>query len=163
MLQEAYNELLEALTSAARSVYAKRLVALVVFGSVGRRTQRFDSDVDLLVVVEDLPNGRRHRLAEFEAVEERVAPVLRRLAARGVDTSLSPLFKSPAELEAASFILLDMVEDARVLYDPTGIFARRMDRLRRRLAEFRAERRHWCGGRYWVLKPDLKPGEVIEL
>jgi Nucleotidyltransferase domain len=41
------------------------LVALAVFGSVGRGTVREDSDVDFLLVARDLPRGRFARVDEF--------------------------------------------------------------------------------------------------
>jgi hypothetical protein len=76
---------------------------------------------------------------------------------------LSPVFKTPAEVELGSPLFLDMVQDARILHDPDGLLAARLDRLRARLAELGA-RRIWRGNAwYWDLKPDLKPGEVITL
>jgi len=47
--------------------------------------------------------------------------------------------------------------------DRDGFFAGVLTRLRRRLAELGAERRTLGRVRYWVLKPDLAPGEVVEL
>jgi predicted nucleotidyltransferase len=49
--------------------YGERLVSLTVFGSVGRGTPRPDSDIDLLLVVKDLPVGRIARVKEFAAIE----------------------------------------------------------------------------------------------
>jgi hypothetical protein len=56
-----------------------------------------------------------------------------------------------------------MVEDAVILYDKDGFFSRVMDRLRGRLRELGA-RRIWVGDRwYWMLKPDIKFGEVVNI
>jgi hypothetical protein len=56
-----------------------------------------------------------------------------------------------------------MVDDARLVRDRDGFFAGVLDRLRGRLRELGA-RRVWRGTRwYWDLKPDRRPGEVIEL
>ena len=56
-----------------------------------------------------------------------------------------------------------MVEDARIVLDRDGFFAGVLDRLRGRLHALGA-RRVWRGTRwYWDLKPDRRPGEVIEL
>ena len=76
---------------------------------------------------------------------------------------MSPIFKTPEEVEAGSPLFLDMVEDARILHDPDGFLAGYLERLRRRLAELGARRVPWQGGWYWELKPDLKPGEVFTL
>jgi predicted nucleotidyltransferase len=157
-----YEQILEALPAELRATYGPRLVACAVFGSVGRGTPRFDSDVDLLLVVRDLPRGRFNRLDEFLPVEARLAPALR--AEPGYPAvELSPVFKTPGEVEAGSPLFLDMVQDARILYDPEGFLGRYLDRLRARLRELGA-RRIWRGNAWhWELKPDLKPGEVFAL
>lgn len=163
MLQEAFDELLVALPSAIRSCYGDRLVAVAVFGSVARGAMRHDSDVDLLLIVQDLPHGRTRRMREFEAVEEAVEGLFRDLHTKGIHTALSPVLKTPEEVLAGSPLFLDMVEDARLLYDRDEFFARQLDRLRNRLVELGA-RRIWRGNAwYWDLKPDYKPGEVFEL
>ena len=162
-LVERYARLLDRLVAALRAHYRERLVAVAVFGSVGRGTPREDSDVDLLVVARDLPQGRFRRVDEFLAVEADLEADLRRIDSTGAPVMLSPVFKTPAEVELGSPLFLDMVQDARILYDPDGLLAARLDRLRARLAELGA-RRIWRGNAwYWDLKPDLKPGEVITL
>ncbi len=56
-----------------------------------------------------------------------------------------------------------MTEDARILFDREGFFARKLDRLRERLAQLGAKR-IWLGNAwYWDFKPDYRPGEVFEL
>ncbi|MGB9920839.1 MAG: nucleotidyltransferase domain-containing protein [Moorellales bacterium] len=162
-LQATFASLLQALTRAAREVYGERLVSLAVFGSVGRGTPRFDSDVDLLVVVTGLPRGRMARVREFSAVEERLAPALKSAAAAGVRTVVNPVFKTPEEVEAGSLLFLDMVEDARLLYDRDGFLAGYLARLRKRLKELGAKRVRRGGAWYWLLKEDYRPGEVFEI
>jgi predicted nucleotidyltransferase len=163
MLKAAFEHLLTKLCEAVVAVYGERLVTLAVYGSVARGTMRYDSDLDLLIVARDLPNGRFARLEEFRAVEESLAPVLSDLLDKGIRTDLSPVFKTPETVEAGSPLFLDMVDDARVLYDRDGFFAGRLERLRKRLAELGAKR-IWRGNAwYWDLKPDYRPGEVFEL
>ena len=51
-----------------------------------------------------------------------------------------------------------------ILYDCDEFFATILQRLEKRLAELGSERRvDKDGYEYWVLKPDFKPGKVIEL
>lgn len=163
MLQEAFDELLVALLTAIQLHYGERLVTVAVFGSVGRGVMRHDSDVDLLIIARDLPRGRIKRIEEFDAVEEAMADLLRDLARRGVYTAFSPILKIPEEVQAGSPLFLDMIEDARLLCDRGGFFARQLDRLRARLAELGAKRIWRSNAWYWDLKPDYKPGEVFEL
>lgn len=163
MLAQAFEDLLGHIVRAAREVYGQRLVSVVVFGSVARGTQRFDSDIDLLLVIRELPSGRMKRVEEFAAVEERLADVLASARRQGIQTEISPLLRTPDEVCQGGLIYLDMTEDARVLYDPTGFFQAFLQGLRARLAELGSVRVRRGESWYWILKPDLKPGEVIEL
>jgi predicted nucleotidyltransferase len=161
-LLSRYEDILTALIAELRATYGPRLVACAVFGSVGRGTPRADSDVDLLLVVRDLPRGRFARLDEFVPVEARLERSLRGSRAEPA-IALSPVFKTPDEVLAGSPLFLDMVDDARILHDPTGFLGQAFGRLRARLAELGA-RRVWRGNAwYWELKPDLRPGEVFTL
>lgn len=163
MLKEVFDGLLTKVVSAAQTFYGDRLVSVVLYGSVARGTMRHDSDVDVLIVARDLPRGRLKRVQEFEAVEEALAEDLRRAAGQGIHTALSPVLKTPEEASAGSPLFLDMVEDARVLYDKGDFFVRQLARLRQRLTELGAKR-IWKGNAwYWDLKPDYRPGEVFEL
>ena len=163
MLRETFEQLLNDVLAACQACYGDRLVSLAVFGSVARQTQRPDSDIDLLLVVRDLPDGRMPRVGEFEHVERRLDARLADATAQGIHTRLSPVFRTPAELEIGSPLLLDMVEDARILFDRDATLARRLQRLRQRLHELGARRIRKGGGYYWQLKPDYRPGDVIEL
>ena len=162
-LLERYERILDQLVAELKAHYGHRLVACAVFGSVGRETQREGSDIDLLLVVRDLPSGRMKRVDEFLPVEERLQPLLDACAREGAAPMLSPVFKTPEEVERGSPLFLDMVEDARILYDDGGFFAARLERLRCRLRELGARRIRRGNAWHWVLKPDLKPGEVFEL
>jgi hypothetical protein len=160
--REAFAPLLVALAREARVLYGPRLGALVVFGSVGRGTARWDSDIDVLVVADDLPNGRIARVRQFDAVEAALAPDLATARQVGLNTGLSPVFKTPAELATGSPLLLDMVDDALVLHDD-GVFAAAIGALGRRLEALGA-RRVWRGSTwFWDLKPDYRVGETFEL
>jgi predicted nucleotidyltransferase len=158
-----YHELLADVRAACEAHYGPRLVALAVFGSVGRGTPQPDSDVDLLVVAEGLPSGRLPRMAEFRAVEMAVGPRLAEAARAGLHPSLAPIIKTPAEVLAGSPLFLDMTEDARILYDRDGFLQRALADLKARLERLGA-RRIWRGSAwYWDLKPDYTPGEVFEI
>ena len=163
MLRETFEHLLRQILTACRAHYGDRLVSLAVFGSVARQTQRPDSDIDLLLVVDGLPDGRMPRVREFDAVERAVETELVKAAAAGVHTRLSPIFKTSTELDIGSPLLLDMVEDARILFDQDATLQRRLERLRDRLVELRARRIRKGGGYYWQLKPDFKRGDEIQL
>jgi HEPN domain-containing protein/predicted nucleotidyltransferase len=160
-LVERYAGLLDRVTGDLRSHYGPRLVAVAVFGSVGRGTPREDSDVDLLVVARDLPDGRPARRQEFAAVERRLGEALRGVARDGRLTLLSPVLKTPEEVELGSPLFHDMVEDAKILYDPEGFLAGYLARLREELARRGARRVRWGGGWYWDLRPEPGRSEIL--
>ena len=158
-----YDALLAGLVEACRRHYGDRLISVAVYGSVGRGTARFDSDVDVLIVADGLPAGRFPRVDDFRAVEDSLAPRLAAAREAGLHPELSPIFKTRAELVRGTPLLLDMTEDARILYDPDGCLAGVLDRLTKRLGEL-GSRRIWRGNAwYWDLKPDYTWGDVIEL
>lgn len=162
-LLKRYEAILDRLVAELQTHYGHRLVTCAVFGSVGRGTPREGSDIDLLIVVEGLPGGRMRRVEEFLPVEDRLAPLLATCAGDAGPPTLSPVLKTPDEVRAGNPLFLDMVEDARILYDRGGFFADRLGRLRTRLRQLGAQRIHRGNAWHWVLKPDLRPGEVFEL
>lgn len=151
-----YSELL-------RETLGENLVSVVLFGSVARGEANANSDLDLLIVCEDLPTGRFSRLRLLEDADRRFEDELLRLRSRGIQTRLARILKTRQEAGRVVPLYLDMVEDARLLYDCGGWFSSLLSRLRSVLARLGAERRVRGRIRYWVLKPALAPGEVIEL
>ena len=157
-----YELLLSKLLAACRQHYGARLVSVAVFGSVGRGTPHPDSDLDLLIVAEGLPDGRLARALDFQVVEATLVPDLAEAHAPGLAPELSPVFKTPAEVEAGSPLFLDMIDDARLLYDRENFLRDALAAFQARLRRLGA-RRIWRGNAWiWDLKPDYKIGEVFE-
>jgi hypothetical protein len=76
---------------------------------------------------------------------------------------LSPVLKTPGEITDGLPLLLDMVEDAVILYDRENFLKNRLNILRANLARLGA-RRIWRGDHwFWDLKPDYQRGEVFEV
>ncbi len=76
--------------------------------------------------------------------------------------SVMPL--TPEEASTTKPFYLGMLTAHTLLYDRDGFFATILERLKTRLAELGSERRvDKDGYEYWVLKPDFKPGEAVEL
>jgi predicted nucleotidyltransferase len=140
------------------------LISVVLFGSVARGTFNFFSDIDVLIIARELPQGRILRVREFEKVDEQLIPLLDELRRKaGIQTEISPILKSPEEAQKGSPLFLDMVEDGIILFDRDNFFSNILDRLRDRLKALGAKR-VWRGETWhWVLKPDFKPGEVFEI
>lgn len=162
-MRAQFESLLAHVLTACQDYYGERLVSLAVFGSVGRGTPRSDSDMDLLIVAEGLPNGRLKRADEFRSVETKLASQLAEARTVGLAAELSPIFKTPAEVRQGSLLFLDMTEDARILHDRDNFLREALARFKEQLNRLGA-RRVWRGNVwFWDLKPDYKPGEVFEI
>lgn len=160
---QAFEGLVDAVTGAARAAYGDRLEGVVVFGSVARGTARSDSDLDVLLVAEGLPAGRLPRMEEFDAVERAVASEVSALWARGVTTRVSPIVCTLAELRGLGFLRFDIAHDGIVVFDRVGAVADALADIRADLERRGARRAEFGGARYWVLAPDVAPGQVVEI
>ncbi|MEM1681018.1 MAG: nucleotidyltransferase domain-containing protein [Sulfolobales archaeon] len=162
-LCEPYALLLRRLLDVAIERFGSKLISFVVYGSVARCEAGRESDIDVLIVLEDPPKSRLKRQELFMLVEEGVEEEVERLRSQGYSVDFSPIIKSVNEAKKVSPIYLDMVEDAVVLYDRKNFFTNILNNLREKLKELGAERVR-CGRKwYWRLKRDYKFGEVIEL
>jgi len=139
------------------------LISVVVFGSVGRGAMRPDSDIDLLFVVDPLPKGRLRRVEEFRDIERLMDGLLKPAQELGVHTRLSPIFKTSAEVRLGSALFLDMIDDARFLFDRNDFFRRELSLLHQRLTALGAKRVWKANAWYWDLKPDYKCGEEFQI
>ncbi|MCL6634486.1 MAG: nucleotidyltransferase domain-containing protein [Peptococcaceae bacterium] len=163
MIREKFQAFLEELLAETTRFYGDRLVTLAVFGSVGRGTQRADSDIDIMLIAEPLPAGRLKRLREFEQVEEALEPALRQLKDAGIHTCLSPVIKTPREILRGSLLFLDLIEDSIFLFDRNGFFRGFLEDFKKRLEKLGARRVKRGNAWHWVLKEDYREGEVFEL
>jgi len=162
-LNRALRTLAERYAAAAAAALGPRLVSAVLFGSVARGEAGPASDLDLFLVVRDLPAGRFRRLGLVEPVREVLEPDLATARALGWEGDLSVILRTPAEAARFHVLYLDMTRESVVLYDVQEFFAGVLDRVRARLAELGARCVYLGRAWYWDLKPDFRPGEVIEL
>lgn len=160
-MQQPYEEVLRELMKSLRNHFD--LVSVVVYGSVARGEARRDSDIDILIVADNLPDDRYLRFKIFEEAEKEVEGLLEKLRKEGYQAFISPIIKSREEASRITPLYLDMVEDALILYDRDGFFSRILERLKKRLVELRAKRVRIGKMWYWKLKEDYKFGEVIDI
>ncbi|ADY00717.1 DNA polymerase, beta domain protein region [Vulcanisaeta moutnovskia 768-28] len=163
-IREPYKTVIQNLLNSLIKLYDDKLVSLVVYGSVARGNPRIDSDIDMLVIFEELPKPISDRIKMFERAEDEIQPLLDELMNKGYAITLSPLIKTREEAGRFSPLYLDMTEDAVIVYDKDGFFEGVLTRIINRLRELGATR-VWISDRawYWVLKKDYKFGEVIEI
>ena len=164
MLKKEYENIIRILKKEIIAYYGKRLVSIVIFGSVARGTYRPDSDIDLLLIIQDLPKGLIKRVDEFiKHIENVLENRIKKLLRKGIYIEISPVIKTPEETLRGSPLFIDMIEDATILYDRNGFFKKVLKALRKHMELSDAKRVWKANAWYWDLKPDYKPGDVIEL
>jgi predicted nucleotidyltransferase len=162
-IPDAWRPLVDRIVRAYRVALGDDLVAIACFGSVARGQPRADSDLDLYVVTRARVSVfHDRRLDEVRRVRE--SPESRALAGLGYRPDLAPLYHTVEKMRTHPWILLDVTDHGVILHDPDGVLARELDIIRRRLRELGSRRVVRSDGTwYWELKPDWRPGEVIEL
>ncbi|MBS7611745.1 nucleotidyltransferase domain-containing protein [Candidatus Bathyarchaeota archaeon] len=162
-IKEPYRSLLKSLVELLYARLSDKLVSVVVYGSVARGSTRKDSDVDILIIAESLPKSRMKRQQLFIEVEDKLEPIIDDIWNRGFYVDFSPIILSVEEASKIRPIYLDMVEDSVILYDKDGFFSNIIARLRERLKEL-GSKRIWVKDKwYWLIKPDIKFGEVVNI
>ena len=74
------------------------------------------------------------------------------------------VFFNQAELADTPWLLLDIQDHGIILHEPYAMLQHKFESVRQRLKELGSRKVVLEDGSwYWDLKPDWKPGEVIEL
>lgn len=160
--QERYLPLiLQAFRDVSRRLPVK---SFAVYGSVARGTAREDSDIDILILSNDLQGSVGQRLERLFAVEDAVQEEIRWLREQGIRTDLSFYPLRPAEAERLPDLFLDLTEDAAILYDEGRFLQTLLLELKAKLLRQGATRTFLDPERwYWDLKPNYKFGETVEI
>ncbi|MBS7622716.1 nucleotidyltransferase domain-containing protein [Candidatus Bathyarchaeota archaeon] len=159
-----YSSLIGEYCSAIKKHFGEDLVSICVFGSLARGSPKPSSDIDVMVVARNLSHdaGERTRSTNYihQMLKSGVSGALRKL---NRSTLISDIFLTPEEIEMHPPILLDMVEDSVILYDRMGFLKSTLNKIRDRLKEMGARKVSAKKGYFWILKPDAKPNEVVEV
>lgn len=143
--------------------YGARLASLAVFGSYARGEPRFNSDLDLLIVLRSAAASRMsQRIQEFVAnVEQPCDGELQRLFEEGISMELSPVILTRDEAQGFLPIYLDMASDCLMIEDREGFLAGVLEKVKRQMARWGSERIAVSGHWLWEIRPGLKWNEVI--
>ncbi|MEM1584022.1 MAG: nucleotidyltransferase domain-containing protein [Nitrososphaerota archaeon] len=138
--------------------------SIVLFGSVARGNAGQDSDVDLLIISDAFRSlgEALDKLVDLE-YSSRVAQEMEWLENNGVSTHLSFHPLSSRMLQAHPPIVLDIVDEGITIVDD-GTYKMEAMKIMRRMRELGAKRIWLAENEWvWILKPDAKIGEVIEI
>lgn len=161
---KSVDNLVRRLALELKTDFSDNFVSAVLFGSFARGDFHELSDIDLLLIFDELPSSFFQRSKLFDKVEQKVKPEFKSLREMGYLCQFMPVMKTRSEASYHSPLYLDMVEDAKILYDKGDFFKTVLSEIKQRLSELGAKRKYLkSGGWYWDLKPDYQYGEVIEI
>lgn len=139
--------------------------SIVLFGSLARGEEKKRSDIDLIVVSNSFPDNYSARLDLLRPIMQGAQrrESYAELVSKGYRLTFSPVPYKPEDLIDTPPLLLDVVEDGVILYDD-GLMARKLSELKGKLRALGSKRvRTRSGMWYWIIKPDIKPGEIIQI
>lgn len=157
--------LLEDYLKLLKGIFKDRLVSLCLFGSVVRGEYGEGSDIDLLVVVKNLPVdvGSRIKITVPLKLKLKSFESYRKVKEANLPTLISEVILTPEEVKKHPPILLDLTQEGLILYDQENFLKNELEVLKAKLKELGARRVKGRGGWYWILKPDAKLGDVVKI
>jgi hypothetical protein len=162
-----YKGILEDFIDLLKVEFRDDLVSLVLFGSIARGEGSILSDIDLLLILEKCHPNYHRSLDQVLDVVDRLKDlkVFGRIREKlGQEPFFSFLILSRKEAEENRYVFLDMINDAKILYDKNDFFIGRLKQLRKRIKELGSQKVTLEDGSwYWDLKPDLKIGDSFTL
>ncbi|BDB98166.1 nucleotidyltransferase domain-containing protein [Saccharolobus caldissimus] len=93
-MNKPYKSLLEKIVRLLEEKFGENLISVAVYGSVTRGDNRKDSDIDLLIIVKNLPKTFTERVILFDEVERRLEGDIEKLMNEGYYISFSPIIKT---------------------------------------------------------------------
>jgi len=164
-LQQEYQELAEEYVRLVKMHFGNRLWSICFFGSATRGEAMPESDLDALVVADGLPRDIGLRFNETNPIHNslRQTETYRKLKSLQRRGTVSDIFLTPKEASKHPPILLDIADHGIVAFDRDNFLKEALESVRRRLRELGARKVLTKKGYYWILKPNAKPTEVVEI
>ena len=164
-LQPEYRELAEEYVRLVKMHFGNRLWSISFFGSAARGEATSESDLDALVVADELPQDMGLRFRETNSIHDslRQTEAYRRIKSLRRSATVSDILLTRQETSGHPPILLDIADHGILAFDRDGFLKEVLESIRRRLKELGARKVVAEKGYYWILKPDAKPTEVVEI
>ncbi len=146
--------------------FNNRLISIVLFGSISRGDWNKNSDIDLLIIVnnwDEIPIWKR--LRELYEVRSKLRETIEYKFA--VKAGYIPIIQHYplSRREALNFhrLYLDIVLDGIIIYDKDKFFSKIINSLKNKLVKYNARRIYKPNGKYyWIIK-EIRAGEVYKL
>jgi len=143
---------------------ALNIESFAVYGSVARGDATLNSDIDILLISDDLSGSLGSRIEKLYDIEKMLRNELEWLRKNRIHTGFSFYPLRRCEAEKLPNLFLDLTDDAIILHDKNRFLETVLLELKTKLLKLGARRvfidkERW----YWDLKPDYKFGDVIEI
>ena len=137
-----------------------RIVSIALFGSIARGDFKRTSDVDVLIIMRDLPRSRMKRYKLIVSILNELEEIRDKLCSIGIYTGISPVILDVNEAKYFRPLYLDLVEDCIILYDEDNFLSKILNKVYEYITKFEGKR-IWMGKRWiWFFK---KGNPLIEL
>ena len=152
-------------TEILKKTFINDLFSVCLYGSAVKADLRTGSDIDLLIVLADAPRSYHKRIKKImpSLSEMRNTPEFTLLESNGLDFEPSPLVLTCAEATSHPAIFIDISQEGVLLFDREDFLQKHLREVRDKMQAFKAEKKHTPHGYYWILKPNIEAGEVIEI
>jgi len=143
--------------------YAENLISVAIFGSYSRNEARLNSDLDLFLVLKELPFSSRSRVHRdfVESVEVPLDGKFQHLRTTGINMEVSPIILSMDQAMFFNPLYYDMTLSVIIISDQNDFLKRKIiatsEMIKRNGSEKIAIGGHW----YWKAKSNPKFGEPI--
>lgn len=121
--------MLDRITKDIKSLFGKNLISIVLFGSCAAGRQEDTSDIDILVVADNLPSSRKEK-------SEMIFSISKKYLLRGKTVSI--ILRSGEEIkngfEYYNPLLLSISENYKLLYDQERFFLSLMKDIKNKIA-----------------------------
>jgi hypothetical protein len=155
--EQNFEALLAKLIRTLQEEYKTRFKACLLFGSTVKGLKP-NTDIDLLLVIDGMPENRIEKNREFAAVEKACAPELLSLQKIGINLIFSPQIRSSESIQKFQNFYLDLPECNKILFDPEGLLASLLEKIRAWRISSGAKRINKGLLWYW----DLSGGEKVD-
>lgn len=149
--QEQLVEILKKWVQSPNVSANKNIIGVVQFGSTTRGILKHQTDVDLLVFFDELPQNKMDRSLLVDKIQEPLEKELKKIS--GYEIYPSVLAKAKLQCDKVAPIYLDMTEHSKILFDPENFVSSILEKTRNWIKRHGSYKVHRGNLWYWILDP----------
>lgn len=135
------------------------LVGVLQFGSTIKSPLKHETDLDLLLVFEQLPKSRWEQFQLTADLEKQLNSDLKKL--EGFHIEVSFILKQESQLDHLSSFYLDFIDTSKVWYDPQGLLQQLLKDIQSWIDKNGSYKVKKGNLWYWVYSPQTSSKEPI--